>query len=161
MFVKLRRNKYWGAPEFKGTLQTQVMIRMRQLCLWGNISISSLRSISRICLGFYQSSKINAYTVEPRWVRLFLRTIYHFNFPGTLALELEHVAETDCLVGDEGDLATKVSHLICSHENIGDTIWGKPRGLGPKKHTGRLTFRGGPGHSPWTGCAQGKVWLWH
>lgn len=52
----------------------------------------------------------------------FLRTICHFNLSGSLALNLEHVAKMNCLVGDEDDLATKVSQLICFHENICDLL---------------------------------------
>lgn len=40
----------------------------------------------------------------------------------SLSVTRQLVAQTDCLVGDEGDLATEISHLICSHENICDTL---------------------------------------
>lgn len=56
------------------------------------------------------------------------------------------MAETDCLVGDEGDLTTKVSPLICSRENICDTICGKPRDSVLRSTQGRLPFQGGAKH---------------
>jgi len=40
----------------------------------------------------------------------------------SLSVTRQFVAQRDCLVGDEGDLATEISHLICSHENICDTL---------------------------------------
>lgn len=94
-FVMPRKNKCWGVPECKGT--QVLMIRMAQLCLFQYFNFLTdvhFPSVSEFLLKFYNKC-VPCWT---RWVRLFLRTIYHFKLPGSLALGLEHVAETDCLV---------------------------------------------------------------
>lgn len=57
------------------------------------------------------------------------------------------MAKTDCMVGDEGDLATEVSHLICCHENIRDTLR-KAKRLGAQSMQAGCPPSGGPGHPP-------------